>query len=265
MKCAELRREGAHAVKAAAGSFALQKLRFPPDHRLKWFEPERGYLVVVLDGAMQKRFSNEAWSLERDGFATLPAGAGHRTDFGVKATHVLTVQPRSDEAGVLFARFLRERRHIAAPAAAVLGRRIVCELEAPDASSELAVEGLVLQLLALGERASTPAQRGTHRLSSVVQLLRARTPQAPTLSELAAEAGVHPSHLARTFRQEFGVTVGEYSRRLRLEWAAVQLEGDAPLAQVALEAGFSDQSHFTRAFRRHQGMTPGRYRELLRR
>jgi hypothetical protein len=147
---------------------------------------------------MQKGFSQETWTLARDSFATLPSGAGHRTDFGATATHVLTLYPCSGEAGALFTRFLRERLEIRAPAAVILGQRIACELEAPDASSALTVEGLVLQLLAMGEReAATPARGGAAWLSAVVELLHERTPSAPSLSELAAEAGVHPGHLAR--------------------------------------------------------------------
>jgi AraC family transcriptional regulator len=249
-----------------AGSFALQKLRFPAGHKLAWFEPEWGYLALVLDGAMQKRFSNATWSLTRDCFASLPSGAGHGTDFGVKETHVLTISPSSEESGTLFVRFLRERRQMSAPAVTALGRRLAHEIEAPDASSALAAEGLILQILAMGEReSSTQTRRGAAWLGGVVEVLRERAPQAPSLTELAAEAGVHPGHLARAFRQTFGVTVCEYSRTLRLEWAAEQLAGDAPLAQVAFDAGFADQSHFTRAFRCHQGVTPGRFRELLRR
>jgi AraC family transcriptional regulator len=56
------------------------------------------------------------------------------------------------------------------------------------------------------------------------------------------------------------MTVWQYSRRLRLEWAAAQLTEQRSLAQIAVEAGFAGQSHFTRAFRRHFGVTPGRYR-----
>jgi AraC family transcriptional regulator len=262
----EVHRQGARAVKAAVGAFSLQRLRFPAGHTLPWFEPEWGYLALVLEGSMRKRFSTGTWSLARDSFATLPPGAAHATDFGAKTTHVLTLYPCSDEAGALFTRFLRERSEISAPAAVTLGRRIACELEAPDASSALAVEGLILQLLALGERESAvPARRSPAWLSAVVELLHDRAPDVPSLGELAAEAGVHPGHLARAFRQAFGVTVCEYSRSLRLDWAAARLEDDAPLAQVALEAGFADQSHLTRAFRRHLGVTPGRYRELLRR
>jgi AraC family transcriptional regulator len=260
----EVNRRGAHAVKAVAGGFGLQRLRFQAGHRIPWFDPPWAYIAIVLDGCMQKTFSTTSWSLTRDSFATLACGAGHRTDFDVKATHVLTIYPTSEESAPLFAHFLSEPRQISAPAAATLARRIDREIRAPDASSALAAEGLILQILALGERESA-APRGTAWLSLVVEILRDRIPHAPSLSELAAEVGVHPGHLARAFRQAHGVTVCEYSRALRLEWAAAQLEGDAPLAQVALEAGFADQSHFTRAFRRHLGVTPGRYRELLRR
>jgi AraC family transcriptional regulator len=259
----EASRPNVRAVKAAAGGFSLQLLRFERGHRLPWFEPEWGYLAIVLDGAMQKRFTCRSWSLRRDAFATLPAGAAHYTDFGTKETHVLTIFPRSDDAATLFSRFLAEPHHIAAPAAATVGRRIACELELPDASSALAAEGLVLQLLALGEREkSTPTR--TAWLATVAERLHAWTPSAPTLTALAAEVGVHPAHLARSFRHAYGMTVCEYSRVLRLEWAAAQLREEASLAQVAVDAGFADQSHFTRSFRRHFGVTPGRYRRLLR-
>jgi AraC family transcriptional regulator len=61
------------------------------------------------------------------------------------------------------------------------------------------------------------------------------------------------------------VSVGEYVRRERLDWAVAQLTTtDTPVATVAAEAGFADQSHFTRAFKRHTGLTPGRYRRVVR-
>jgi hypothetical protein len=66
----------------------------------------------------------------------------------------------------------------------------------------------------------------------------------------------------RAFRQRFGVTVCQYARNLGLEWAASQLASESPLAEIAVKAGFADQSHFTREFRRHFGVTPGRYRAM---
>jgi AraC-like DNA-binding protein len=100
----------------------------------------------------------------------------------------------------------------------------------------------------------------------VRDLLHERIPDHPSLGELALVVGRHPTHVARAFRREYGLTVAEYARSLRLDWAAGQLAlNDVPLARVAAEAGFADQSHFTRAFRRHMGVTPGRYRRIVRR
>ena len=69
---------------------------------------------------------------------------------------------------------------------------------------------------------------------------------------------------ARTFRGDYGCSPGEYLRRLLVEIACQRLAmTDVPLAEIALAAGFSDQSHFTKTFRRYNGMTPGEYRRRL--
>lgn len=83
---------------------------------------------------------------------------------------------------------------------------------------------------------------------------------------LGARFGVSPSHLARRFREEFGVTVGERIRELRLEAAAERLrQGERPISEIATESGFADQSHLTRLFRKQFGPTPARYRRTAKR
>jgi AraC family transcriptional regulator len=136
---------------------------------------------------------------------------------------------------------------------------------APDASWSAAAEALLVQLVAAAAR-SEDARIGRAKpwLRDVHELVRETAPRRWTLGELAAEAGVHPVHLARSFKRVYGRTVGEYNRAVRLDWAALQLLRDEPIGRVALDAGFADQSHFTRAFRRYTGVTPARYRELAR-
>jgi AraC family transcriptional regulator len=81
------------------------------------------------------------------------------------------------------------------------------------------------------------------------------------LQQVATEAGVHPAHLARVFRRHHRCTIGSYLRRLRLDAACRQLvSGERPLADIALAAGFADQSHFSRLFRAATGVTPTHYR-----
>jgi len=84
------------------------------------------------------------------------------------------------------------------------------------------------------------------------------------LAELAAGAGVHPSHLARTFRRFRRKTVGDYVRGLRVQRACRELLRGTPLPEVAQEAGFADQSHLTRAFKTVTGTTPAEYRRIVR-
>jgi len=235
-------------------------MRFPPEHHIPAFDFEQGYIVIVLDGVLAKTFAREACTLTRDSVATLPPGAVHTTTFGPSPTRVLVIRGREPALAHLVHR-LRYRRRTAVTA---LGRRLAVELCARDVSWGLAAEGLVLQLLATTERDAATAQR-TPWLRSARDLLHERVPDVPgSVTELAAAVGVHPAHLSRCFRREYGQTGGEYTRMLRLEWAAEQLAlDDASLVEIALRAGFADQSHFTRAFRQHSGVTPGRYRELV--
>ena len=259
-------REGARATKAEVGPFEIQLLTFAPNHRIDAFDVDRGYLVVVLEGAVAKGFGRIRWSLERDSLATLPVGSAHTSDFAPVSTTVLALRDRDPENDA-FGRLLCRLRHVRASVSTAIGWRIAAELRACDASWPLAAEGLALQLLSTAGRtgAAGCAPRGARWLGDVRELLHERAPATATLSELAGTVGVHPVHLARSFRREYGVTVGDYARALRLEWATAELAQDgASLAEIATRAGFADQSHFTRAFRAHTGVTPGRYRELLR-
>jgi AraC family transcriptional regulator len=100
-------------------------------------------------------------------------------------------------------------------------------------------------------------------------MLHDEPPAALRVAALAQAVDVHPAHLARTFRERFGLSIGAYARRRRLEWAAARLarsdgSADLSLAALAAEAGFADQSHFTRAFKRWAGLTPDRYRQRSR-
>jgi AraC family transcriptional regulator len=86
-----------------------------------------------------------------------------------------------------------------------------------------------------------------------------------TLTQIAQVVGVHPVYLATAFRKKFGLTIGEFVRKLRIEHACDELiKGDLPLAAIALDAGFVDQSHFSKVFKLQVGTTPANYRRIFR-
>jgi AraC family transcriptional regulator len=148
---------------------------------------------------------------------------------------------------------------------ATLAMQLFSEFEnATDAT--LSIETLTMEILAsLSGVTSTRLNAVQPRwLTNTRSLLDAHFRDPITLCRVAREVGVHPVHFATTFRRFYGCSVGEYVRRRRLEFARERLaEPEHTLAQIALDAGFADQSHLTRAFKRFTGKTPSQYRTFL--
>lgn len=85
-------------------------------------------------------------------------------------------------------------------------------------------------------------------------------PAAPlTLVELAREAGLSRYQLIRGFTRELGLTPHAYILQRRIALAQRLIRARRDLAEVAIVAGFCDQSHLTRWFVRQFGVTPRRY------
>jgi transcriptional regulator GlxA family with amidase domain len=78
---------------------------------------------------------------------------------------------------------------------------------------------------------------------------------------LAQVAGLSACHFARMFKQTEGISPHRYVLQCRIRRAQQLLaDTDMPLSEIAIAAGFSDQSHYTRCFRATIGVTPGSYR-----
>lgn len=96
------------------------------------------------------------------------------------------------------------------------------------------------------------------------ELLQDQCDRPLLIAELAKQLGTHPVYLARTFRRAFRCTPGEYLMRCRLQKVMTLLrDTKLPLSQIALSAGFFDQSHLTHQFRKHFGVAPSAYRKDL--
>jgi AraC family transcriptional regulator len=151
---------------------------------------------------------------------------------------------------------------------ALVGRRLYKEFHEIDDVSPLVIEGLVLELIGETARRASAEKTYAHNmprwLKQTRELLSARFAERLTLAIIAGEVGIHPMHLSQTFNRTFRCTVGEFIRRRRIEYACQELTtSNTPLATIALEAGFCDQSHFTRTFKRHVGAAPSEYRAAI--
>ena len=133
-----------------------------------------------------------------------------------------------------------------------------------DNFSALAIEGLVLEMLAEASRLKSVGERNEPDwLFKAKEYLHDNLSESIVCDDVARIAGVHPVHLARVFREKTGCTIGEYLRRVRIEFASRQISGtNVSLSEIALAAGFADQSHLTKTFKAHFGVTPSNYRRL---
>jgi AraC family transcriptional regulator len=139
------------------------------------------------------------------------------------------------------------------------------EVRTELAGYELAVEGILLELWAETARSTFRAASSMPPwLTRAREYLSVHFRESIGLSEVARAAGVHPVHLAQTFRQRYGQTLGECVRQMRVEFATRALaDREQSIGEIAVSAGFADHSHFARTFKAHTGATPSEYRRAV--
>jgi AraC family transcriptional regulator len=93
-----------------------------------------------------------------------------------------------------------------------------------------------------------------------IDFIEARFGGPVSLQELADAAGLGIRQFTRAFRGATGRSPHQYLLRRRVEQAKVLISQGLPLADVAVQCGFCDQSQLTRTFVRQVGTTPGRFR-----
>jgi AraC family transcriptional regulator len=257
---------GAVTQRLEVGGLLLNETWHGPHARIPPHAHEHAYLCLVRQGDYTETYGDRVRTCRPLTLAYHPADEVHSEqvrDTGVRSFNV--------ELSAAWAERLREWAPLLrGPADArggpptALALRLYREFRLRDAVSPLAIEGLVLEVFAELARLAAPP-RLPPWLARARDLLHDRFRESPGLAEIAAAVGAHPVYLASAFRRHFRQTLGDYQRRLRVELACERLAaGREPLAEIALAAGFADQSHFTRVFKRHLGITPGAYRKQAR-
>lgn len=250
------------------GGLALTDARFPPGQVLQPHIHERATLALMLEGGFDCLLPGKTLPCEPGTLHTEPAEERHGNRMGSAGAHVLVIQPDAAAAEDIrpYTDLLDRVALCPQSPASGIAWRLAAELYASDSAAPLAIEGLATELFALAARVLDRREpRPPRWLTRAQEYIHARFRNAPSIGEIARAVEVHPVRLARGFRSHFGVSIGTYVRRLRLDWAAVELATSrVPLSTLAIRAGFADQSHFTRAFRSHQGVTPHRYRDQAR-
>jgi len=253
-----------------AGACCIVDAWFPPHAALRLHTHERSNFATMVDGSFQTRITSHRIDCATGVTWTEPAEERHANYVGSGGARVLVVQPdpsRDDIFGAfrcLTGTIVRVKH----PAIISGARRILDELRAPDSLTPLVIDSLVLPMMATAVRVSALRRSNRARpawLSRAQEIIHARFRERLLLDEIAVAVGVTPWHLARAFRREFGMTIGEYARSLRLNWALGQLaKTSIQISAVAVAAGYTDQSHLTRVCTAATGVGPAQYRRASR-
>ena len=253
--------------KRHVGDLMLADVRYPPRARLPRHEHERAYFCLILSGNYGEGYVRRTRVCEPMMVVFHPPGEQHAETMGDTPVVSFNVELGPEwlqhmcDCGLPFDQPVERR----GGPAVELASRLFRELFSAEPGSLLTIESLTADiLLAL----SPPAARNDAGMPSWLRgapdLIEAHLQKPPALRTLASAAGVHPVHFAAAFRRFYGCSPGEYARRRRIDFARKQIANpELPLARIALDVGFADQSHLTRVFKRFTGFTPREYRTFL--
>lgn len=250
-------------------SFELSERVYPPGYQTPKHTHKQALFCFVMDGCYTETYGSKTRECKSATLLFHPPGELHAERFhdaggrsfiieiapnwlAQMREHLTVTESSSDFHGGAFE---------------LLGHKLYREFANTDQAAPLIIEGVMMEMLGETVRhsATTPCHNSPRWLLQARELLHAHFTENLTLTDVAQHVGVHPVHLAQTFHKTYQCTVGDYVRKLRIDYACHELATSVkPIVDIALAAGFCDQSHFTRTFRRLLGAAPSQYRAALR-
>jgi AraC family transcriptional regulator len=250
-------------------SFELSERVYSPHFKTPRHSHERALVCFVIQGEYTEIYGSRTRECQASSLLFHPAGELHAEHFHNSGgrSFIVEVEPLWLERICGYSDIHEASIDLSGKDLEPLARKLYREFDRMDVASPLVIEGLMLEII--GEASRRLPIRARKRtppwLCQARDLLSERFPERLKMSDIAKTVGIHPVHLAQAFHKTYNCTMGDYVRRRRIEYACRKLAGsEMPIVEVALTAGFCDQSHFTRTFKRCTGVAPSQYRESFR-
>jgi AraC family transcriptional regulator len=247
-------------------AFSLTESVYPRGLTLSKHCHSHAYLNFVLSGSFTEKYAEQECVCAEGALRFLPPAELHENDYAAGARCLLVkIEPSALERLGEHSPVLSSPGEVVGLASSWLANRLYREFTAEDDVAPLAMEGVLLEILAESARAIGEgcAAHAPAWLRRVKEALDDSYLQSPSLADLSVIAGVHPVHLSREFRKHYQSTIGEFIRKRRIEHACKLLaNSETALSEIALACGFSDQSHFCAMFKCHTGLTPAKFRDM---
>lgn len=251
----------------SASGFRFTEKAYSPDATLPTHAHELSHFCFVLAGNYKENISGKLFQRAPASLIYYPPDLSHAEEHFTHGRHFLVeVDLKGLEKVVDYGGSLSGPAILSSHSSLWLAARMYREFSDRDGFSGLALESIATELLIETSRQGTRRveRKPPTWLEKTKESLRENFPEPPSLDDLAKAVNVHPTHLARTFRRFERCTVGDYIREVRINYARQRmLSSNEPLVEIALVAGFADQTHFTRSFKRVTGLTPTEFRRIF--
>ena len=250
----------------SADNFRFTEKSYSSQSKLPVHAHELSHFCFVLSGNYTEKIGSRLFERKPAALVYYPPDASHAEEHLTRGRHLLVeIDFKGLEKVGEYGARLNEPVLLSGDSL-WLAARMYKEFSERDEFSALALESISNELLIAASRQyhKKAERRPPQWLENIKEFLQENFPAPPGLNELAKAAGVHPTHLARVFREFENCTAGDYVRQIRIENARrMIISTNKPLVEIALDTGFADQTHFTRSFRRITGMTPTEFRKVF--
>lgn len=248
--------------------FILSETWHPAKSKLLKHSHSNPYFCFVLQGSYTELYGKKELVCNPSTLTFRAAGEEHEDRFHNRDGRVFVLEIQSKWINKLRENSLKldSSNKFQNGALSHLITKLNREFHHLDNASHLAIEGLTIEILAQAARSSaaTFKEKEPRWLKQVIELLHSNFSENLTLEDIGLQVGVHPVHLATVFRRKYNCTIGEYTRRLKIEYACLQISsGKQTLVEIALKTGFDDQSHLSKVFKKYAGMTPNEYKKIF--
>jgi AraC family transcriptional regulator len=251
-----------------ASGFVLTQTYRPSGLVLPPHFHEHANIALTIEGFFTETVGRKPYEVNPCSVIFRPAGEKHSNRYGKTAAHCLIIEVRPQRLSELrqVTEILDRASYVEGGMISSLALRILREFRTLDSVGPLSIEALTLEMLVQATRLDVLRDRNPPRwLQQAREVIHEQFLESLSLSSIAELVGVHAAHLAKMFRRHYGCTLGDYVRRLRLDYASQLLaRSERTLTTIALAAGFYDQSHFAHLFKLRFGVTPGVFRAGLR-
>ncbi len=257
---------GALVNRWRVGNLSFSESVYPPKASIKRHFHPHPYFSILICGSYRETYGG---GVRECGPATAvlhPPGEEHADCFLDAGGCIFRFEIADPESDRSLSRGMWDATEVRNGRVRCLAARLYRESRTPDRFSPLAAEALALEILGEASRGGFMGdESGKPRwLIQATELLREALPESLTVRRIATVVGVHPVHLARVFRRNYGCSIGEYVRKWRVEVASRQLaKSTRPIAEIAASAGFADQSHLCRTLKALGGLAPKEFRAVF--